>query len=95
MLGTPLYISAPGLGHATKDKAFNRLMVAQDVGSAIKGPERGDIYFGSGETAGKLAGTTKHAGNFFVLLPAATQTAGQGIRFGERLPWQTIVKGAQ
>ena len=94
-LGTPLYVSAPDLGHATKDKRFNRLMVAQDVGSAIKGPERGDIYFGSGEKAGKLAGTTKHAGNFFVLLPAATQTAGQGIRFGERLPWQTIVKGAQ
>ena len=46
-------------------------MVAQDVGSAIKGPERGDIYFGSGDKAGKLAGMTKHPGNFFVLLPAS------------------------
>jgi membrane-bound lytic murein transglycosylase A len=46
-------------------------MIAQDVGSAIKGPERGDIYFGSGRAAGKLAGVTKHAGNFFVLLPRA------------------------
>ena len=27
-------------------------MIAQDVGSAIKGPERGDIYFGSGDAAG-------------------------------------------
>ena len=35
-------------------------MVAQDVGSAIKGPERGDIYFGSGDAAGRLAGVTKH-----------------------------------
>ena len=52
-------------------------------------------FFSTMEAGGKLAGTTKHAGNFFVLLPAATQTAGQGIRFGERLPWQTIVKGAQ
>ena len=42
-------------------------MVAQDVGSAIKGPERGDIYFGSGDKAGRLAGVTKHPGNFFVL----------------------------
>jgi membrane-bound lytic murein transglycosylase A len=44
-------------------------MIAQDVGSAITGPERGDIYFGSGSAAGKLAGITKHPGNFFVLLP--------------------------
>jgi membrane-bound lytic murein transglycosylase A len=94
-LGTPIYLNVPKLTRGQPRGGFNRLMVAQDVGSAIKGPERGDIYFGSGETAGKLAGTTKHAGNFFVLLPAATQTAGQGIRFGERLPWQTIVKGAQ
>ncbi|MEO8422040.1 MAG: MltA domain-containing protein [Hyphomicrobium sp.] len=92
-LGTPLYVSAPELGHATKNGGFNRLMVAQDVGSAIKGPERGDIYFGSGEKAGKLAGVTKHAGNFFVLLPTPAQSADRGIRFGERLPWQTTVKG--
>jgi membrane-bound lytic murein transglycosylase A len=93
-LGTPLYLSVPKLSPAKKGAGFNRLMVAQDVGSAIKGAERGDIYFGSGDEAGKLAGTTKHAGNFFVLLPAATHAAGQGIRFGERLQWQTIVKGA-
>ena len=69
-------------------------MVAQDVGSAIKGPERGDIYFGSGATAGKQAGTTRHTGNFFVLRPVSEQTAEQGLRFGERLQWQTIVKSA-
>jgi membrane-bound lytic murein transglycosylase A len=92
-LGTPLYVSAPELGHATKEGSFNRLMVAQDVGSAIKGPERGDIYFGSGDEAGKLAGVTKHEGNFFVLLPTSAQSAGQGIGFGERIPWQTTVKG--
>jgi membrane-bound lytic murein transglycosylase A len=44
-------------------------MIAQDVGSAIKGPERGDIYFGSGEKAGRLAGITKVPGHFIVLLP--------------------------
>ncbi len=94
-LGTPIYLSVPALTHATKGSAFNRLMVAQDVGSAIKGPERGDIYFGSGASAGKIAGTTRHQGNFFVLLPTVTQAAGSGIRFGEHLKWHTTVKAAQ
>jgi membrane-bound lytic murein transglycosylase A len=70
-IGTPVYVSAPALTHATKSGGFHRLMVAQDVGSAIKGPERGDIYFGTGDAAGKLAGVTKHPGSFFVLLPGA------------------------
>jgi membrane-bound lytic murein transglycosylase A len=68
-IGTPVFVVSPTLSHATKGTAFERLMIAQDVGSAIKGPERGDIYFGSGPAAGKLAGITKHPGNFFVLLP--------------------------
>ena len=53
-------------------------MVAQDVGSAIKGPERGDIYFGTGPRAGALAGVTNHAGNFYVLLPRTVATDGRG-----------------
>ncbi len=69
-IGTPIFVTSATLAHATKNGAFERLMIAQDVGSAIKGPERGDIYFGSGLAAGKLAGVTKHPGNFFVLLPA-------------------------
>ncbi len=70
-LGLPIYVSAAGMTHVSKANggAFNRLMVAQDVGSAIKGPERGDIYFGSGDAAGRLAGVTKHAGKFIVLMP--------------------------
>ncbi len=69
--GTPVYVTAPELTHATGPGGFHRLMIAQDVGSAIRGPERGDIYFGSGDDAGKLAGVTKHRGNFFALLPRA------------------------
>jgi len=79
-LGTPIYVTAePGSGEAE----FQRLMIAQDVGSAIRGPERGDIYFGSGEAAGRVAGATKRAGTFIVLLPneapqhAATDGAHQ------------------
>jgi|GEM_PF-124668 len=69
VLGLPIYVSAPGLRHVKKGHGFHRLMVGQDVGSAIKGPERGDIYFGSGKRAGELAGVTKATGTFFVLLP--------------------------
>lgn len=67
-MGTPVYVSSPRLKHAGGG-GFNRLMVAQDVGSAIKGPERGDLFFGSGDQAGALAGQTKHPGKFFVLMP--------------------------
>jgi membrane-bound lytic murein transglycosylase A len=68
-LGMPIYISVPTMKHVPKASPFSRLMIGQDVGSAIRGPERGDIYFGSGEAAGKLASTTGHPGKFFVLLP--------------------------
>lgn len=69
-IGTPVYVSAPDITHIASDKRpFQRLMIAQDVGSAIRGPERGDIYCGSGDKAGRCAGITKHRGTFFVLLP--------------------------
>lgn len=70
-LGTPVYVVSTALMHAGRDDGFYRLMVAQDVGSAIRGPERGDIYFGTGDEAGRRAGITKHPGNFFVLVPEA------------------------
>ncbi len=46
-------------------------MIAQDVGSAIRGVERGDIYWGSGDAAGAIAGTTHAPAEFIVLLPNA------------------------
>ena len=70
-IGLPIYVSSDALTHATASGGFHRLMVAQDVGSAIKGPERGDIYFGAGARAEAIAGITKHAGTFYVLLPNA------------------------
>ena len=72
-LGLPVFVDAPAITHMT-GAPFRHLMVGQDVGSAIRGAERGDIFAGSGTEAGRLAGTTKHAGQFFVLLPHASQT---------------------
>lgn len=78
-IGLPVYVSAGTLSHITRDDGgFHRLMVAQDVGSAIRGPERGDIYVGSGPKAGSVAGITKHPGNFFVLLPRDLPGAQRG-----------------
>lgn len=80
-IGTPIYVSSPSLRHAGKGEGFARLMIAHDAGSAIKGAERGDIFFGSGERAEKIAGVTKHAGHFFVLQPRdAAAAAVSGAR---------------
>jgi membrane-bound lytic murein transglycosylase A len=68
-IGTPVYVDVPSLDPWARGEGFQRLMIAQDVGSAIRGAERGDIYFGSGEEAGRLAGSTKHPGRFFALMP--------------------------
>ncbi|MGI9425485.1 MAG: murein transglycosylase A [Hyphomicrobiaceae bacterium] len=74
-IGLPIFVSSETLTHATQTPApLRRLMIAQDVGSAITGPERGDIFFGTGAAAGDLAGRTKHRGNFFVLLPKDVPT---------------------
>ena len=45
-LGTPIFVTAPELATPEAGKPFRRLMIAQDVGSAIRGPERGDIFWG-------------------------------------------------
>lgn len=67
-LGLPVFVTAPELADEM-GKPFRRLMIAQDVGSAIRGPERGDIFFGSGEAAGAIAGGAAHPARFFILLP--------------------------
>ncbi|VAW10983.1 Membrane-bound lytic murein transglycosylase A [hydrothermal vent metagenome] len=51
------------------DEIFLRLMVAQDTGSAIVGPIRGDIFFGSGAQAGDIAGTMQAPGRLVALVP--------------------------
>jgi membrane-bound lytic murein transglycosylase A len=72
--GTPFFVtgSAP-LGH---------LFVAQDTGGAIRGPIRGDVYFGFGEKAEDGAGTQNQMGSFYALLPKAvvTRLAAKGMK---------------
>ncbi len=48
---------------------FNRLMIAQDTGGAIRGPVRGDIFFGGGDEAEYYAGHMKGRGSYALLVP--------------------------
>nr|WP_245541105.1 murein transglycosylase A [Yoonia vestfoldensis] len=64
-LGAPVWIEKDAPDPIT------RLMVAQDTGSAIKGAQRADIFFGTGDAAGAIAGGVKHGGRMIVLLPIA------------------------
>lgn len=68
--GTPFYVDAPMLT-AFDQKPFRRLMIAQDTGSAITGPARGDLFAGSGDAAGEIAGVVRNAADFYALVPRA------------------------
>ena len=62
-LGAPVWIEKRGAN------PIRRLMVAQDTGSAIKGAQRADIFYGTGDAAGKEAGRIRDPGRIIVLLP--------------------------
>ncbi|RVV98008.1 murein transglycosylase [Mesobaculum littorinae] len=68
-LGAPVWIEKEGA------EPLHRLMIAQDTGSAIKGPQRADIFFGTGRQAGKAAGQIRDPGRIVVLLPIQTAYA--------------------
>jgi membrane-bound lytic murein transglycosylase A len=55
---------------------LQRLMVAQDTGGAIKGMIRGDVFWGSGATALKLAGPMKAQGELFLIIPKSIEVVG-------------------
>ena len=67
-LGMPLWLDAvQRFGNGT----LRQLVIAQDTGGAIKGPVRGDFYWGSGDAAGREAGATNAIGHYHLLVPKA------------------------
>lgn len=62
-LGAPVWIEKGGVF------PLARLMVAQDTGGAIKGAQRADIFYGSGDAAGAMAGIVRDPGRLVTLLP--------------------------
>jgi membrane-bound lytic murein transglycosylase A len=79
--GTPFFIHA-GLPLTSEKRtaSFDRLVIAQDTGSAIVGPARADIYFGAGDQAGHVAGRLHHHGNFAMLVPRELDPVAAGAR---------------
>lgn len=71
-LGAPVWIEKGGR------EPLNRLMIAQDTGSAIDGAQRADIFYGTGDEAGAAAGRVKDPGRMIVLLPTRSAFAMVG-----------------
>jgi len=65
-LGAPIFLSTT---QPNASEPLERLMVAQDTGGAIRGGVRADFYWGSGDEAGRKAGSMKQQGKIWTLLP--------------------------
>ena len=67
--GSIPYGSAVWLSSGGPQTSLNRLVFAQDTGSAILGAVRADYFVGSGDAAGEVAGRLKQDMTAWVLLP--------------------------
>lgn len=69
--GIPVFLNTriPQEAGDFRGVATGLLVVTQDTGSAIKGPQRGDLFFGAGPNAGALAGVMKHPVRWTALVP--------------------------
>jgi membrane-bound lytic murein transglycosylase A len=65
-LGAPVFLATT---QPNSPLPLNRLVMAQDTGSAIRGGVRADFFWGFGDKAGELAGRMKQRGRMWVLLP--------------------------
>jgi membrane-bound lytic murein transglycosylase A len=74
--GVPLWLATTDPGTKPK-KPLRRLVVAQDTGSAIKGPIRGDLFWGHGRLATTKAGLMKEKGIYYLLLPKSAKIIPQ------------------
>jgi membrane-bound lytic murein transglycosylase A len=65
-LGTPVFLQTT---RPLSNQPMNRLVFAQDTGTAIKGGVRADYFWGLGDDAGDLAGRMKQGGRMWLLVP--------------------------
>jgi membrane-bound lytic murein transglycosylase A len=85
--GTPFFIEANlPIESAKHASAFQRLMIAQDTGSAIVGPARADLYWGAGDDAGHIASRIRHRGRFVMLIPRELDMIAAGQHMPLPLP---------
>ena len=69
-LGAPFWLDV-----GANDGRIERLLVAQDTGGAIRGPVRGDVFWGHGSDAEHRAGIMRARGGYFLLLPKTVAPA--------------------
>lgn len=67
-LGVPVWLDAGDPDNKNAPR-LRRLLVAQDTGGAIRGPVRGDVFWGWGEPAAQRAGAMRDRGEYYILLP--------------------------
>lgn len=76
MFGTPVWLdTAVPASEEGRMTEFRQLLIAQDTGSAIRGLARGDVYWGFGDMAARIAGPMKSPGCMTVLLPSSVADA--------------------
>lgn len=70
-LGVPMWLETEIFEDDDPEKpiSYNRLLMAQDTGGAIRGPVRGDVFWGHGKRAYDRAGSMKSTGKYWILLP--------------------------
>lgn len=73
-LGTPLWLDTT---YPLSDRPMRKLFIAQDTGGAIKGPVRGDVFWGHGPRAARNAGSMKQKGSYYLLLPRLADVASR------------------
>lgn len=67
-LGLPLWLDTT---RPVTNAPLQRLVVAQDKGSAIKGPGRIDLFWGVGAEAEAMAGPMRQQGTYWIIVPRA------------------------
>lgn len=65
-LGAPVFLATT---QPNSNVPLQRLLMAQDTGGAIRGINRGDLFWGFGPAAGESAGRMKQQGRMWLLWP--------------------------
>jgi membrane-bound lytic murein transglycosylase A len=69
-LGAPVFLATT---FPATDTPLDRLVIAQDTGGAIRGPQRADLFWGTGDQALEMAGKMRQRGELWVLWPRGLQ----------------------
>ena len=69
-LGAPVFLATT---FPATDTPLERLVIAQDTGGAIRGAQRADFFWGTGEAAREMAGKMRQRGETWLLWPRGLQ----------------------